>query len=1054
MSIIDQLTRMNANMDHEDHPLMVMGDTFNSSHMAFCFALGVENDNDLKFIVLGGNDSSLQAIRGLISVRTNRLFAGVANKEAYGYELNWRKRQIKIRDKFQFITTANKDGKKILIGFAENLQKEYVVSINKSRGKALQEYLQAPPYGLPILNEEWGESIYKYMEEKRMLHPVDLYLDKNEFKDITIAKVQLREKDSIDFLSSIIKECVVKFPEGKGNGEAMAKYDDLTPYLTDFSNAMLEDITSKDKPLHQPLEHNPLPCLDYYARELFPVQKHVVTGAVKALNSMAGILIHGEMSVGKSTIMTAVADAYNRNKGKEGYHACVMVPPTLTTQWANEEIKFLLPDAEVLLVKRAEDLIQYHEKWVKIGRPKPTKPTFFVVSFETMKQSSTIYSPIPKTLKTYKVKDKKGEERERVYKKGYYCPGCGQRLVTTKGTKEYDEIEQPNGKIKKVLRLTPGKTTDIVSLSSKTKATKECIRCGEQLFTYKVRTKRGSFLEWTKHEKDIIRAIEQGPKAVEQVMLKERMREHKARHDGRAFRKVATIDYIRRKMSRFFDISIVDEVHSAKGGDTAVGNAMGSLLSASKKFVCGTGTLFGGLAQDVFYTLYRCFPSRMKEMGFEYTDKAKWNECYGNVERTIYTPSEKQIALNKASRNSAEEGTKTKVVPGISPYVFSDFLLNTTINVRLKNVWPNPVELHNVPTIQCPIADGMEEVYKDLKQTFERLIDQYRGTSYQGQIYLRYIQTAVSYMDNPYSYPTVTMKHKELNKDIVLYEPPRISRAITTPKEKKLQDIVTREISENRPVMVFVNDTGSSNPDRDLQPRLKEVVERVEGAKAAILRSNTTDIHARTKWLREQIDAGVNVIICSTELVKVGLNLLFTPTIVFYQFSWSLFTLNQAARRHWRIGQTRECRTFYLATKDTMQEYVATIVARKNKSAEAMSGEATSDGLNALLGEDGDLQTMLIKGIKSGEDLSGTTEEWSAAASEETLRIMLNIGKRVDPVVEEVVETVTTIDLFTVSAELEQAVRDVGLAVVSLFEDVPADINTSWLEASTLFQIV
>lgn len=155
MSIIDQITRMNKNIDHEDHPLMVMGDTFNSSHMAFCFAMGVENNNELKFIVLGGNDSSLQALRGLISLKSNRLSVGVADKVAYGYELNWRKRQIKIRDKFQFITTANKEGKKILIGFAESVQNEYVVAINKQPGKALQEYLQAPPFGLPIL-EEWG----------------------------------------------------------------------------------------------------------------------------------------------------------------------------------------------------------------------------------------------------------------------------------------------------------------------------------------------------------------------------------------------------------------------------------------------------------------------------------------------------------------------------------------------------------------------------------------------------------------------------------------------------------------------------------------------------------------------------------------------------------------------------------------------------------------------------------------------------------------------------------------------------------------------------------
>jgi len=53
----------------------------------------------------------------------------------------------------------------------------------------------------------------------------------------------------------------------------------------------------------------------------------------------------------------------------------------------------------------------------------------------------------------------------------------------------------------------------------------------------------------------------------------------------------------------------------------------------------------------------------------------------------------------------------------------------------------------------------------------------------------------------------------------------------------------------------------------------------------------------------------------SQELVQVGLDLLCTPTLIFYQFSWSLFTINQAARRAWRIGQTEECRLYYLAVR-------------------------------------------------------------------------------------------------------------------------------------------
>jgi hypothetical protein len=55
------------------------------------------------------------------------------------------------------------------------------------------------------------------------------------------------------------------------------------------------------------------------------------------------------------------------------------------------------------------------------------------------------------------------------------------------------------------------------------------------------------------------------------------------------------------------------------------------------------------------------------------------------------------------------------------------------------------------------------------------------------------------------------------------------------------------------------------------------------------------------------------------------------------------------------------------------------LIAQKNKAAEAMNGDATSDGLNAMLGDTGDLQTLLIQNIKSGNQLKGSTEEWTQA---------------------------------------------------------------------------
>ena len=126
----------------------------------------------------------------------------------------------------------------------------------------------------------------------------------------------------------------------------------------------------------------------------------------------------------------------------------------------------------------------------------------------------------------------------------------------------------------------------------------------------------------------------------------------------------------------------------------------------------------------------------------------------------------------------------------------------------------------------------------------------------------------------------------------------------------------------------------------------------------------------------------------------MGLDLLCTPTLIYYQFSWSLYTLQQSSRRAWRIGQTEECRLYYLAYSNSYQQQMATLVAKKAAASKAVNGDVSSDGLSAMLGDEGDLQTMLLKSIKDGTlQLDGTAEEWIAEASERSKELIANISK-------------------------------------------------------------
>lgn len=425
-----------------------------------------------------------------------------------------------------------------------------------------------------------------------------------------------------------------------------------------------------------------------------------------------------------------------------------------------------------------------------------------------------------------------------------------------------------------------------------------------------------------------------------------------------------------------------------KAGLSAQGNSLGSLAAVSKKVIGGTGTLFGGKAEDIYYTLWRLFPHLMVENGYEYSNVKKWNQEFGNIETTVYNQGDQGEYSNKQSRGGVKR--TEKVLPGISPFVFGKFLIQNSVIVRLVDVWPDPVELVNVPTILVDMDEDLKPLYDDMVRTFEHAI-QTREDGY--KLYLPLTQTGIAYADNPFTYPSFSIKTDDGDRDLI-WSPESFPTGRILNKERKLQELIKGEMEEGRKSIVYVRDTGSSVEGRDIRPRLKSVLEQI-GAKVAILDTSSTKTNKRSEWLAKKIEKeGYDVVIVSQELVKVGLDLLCTPTLIFYQFSWSLFTINQASRRAWRIGQTEECRILYLAYSDSYQEQMASLIARKNKAASAINGEVSSDGLNAMLGDDGDLQSMLVKSIKQGKVLKGSTEEWTAAASDRAREILAGIGKK------------------------------------------------------------
>ena len=162
---------------------------------------------------------------------------------------------------------------------------------------------------------------------------------------------------------------------------------------------------------------------------------------------------------------------------------------------------------------------------------------------------------------------------------------------------------------------------------------------------------------------------------------------------------------------------------------------------------------------------------------------------------------------------------------------------------------------------------------------------------------------------------------------------------------------------------------------RDITGRMDDMLTR-HGFKVAVMKADSVAPERREAWVAEKVKQGVDVIICHPRLVQTGLDLVDFPTIVWYETDYSVYTMRQASRRSWRIGQTRPVKVIFMAYRNTLQADALKLVAKKLQSSLAVEGELPEDGL-AAYGDDGDdlMLALARKLVNGNEDDAADTVE-------------------------------------------------------------------------------
>ena len=376
--------------------------------------------------------------------------------------------------------------------------------------------------------------------------------------------------------------------------------------------------------------------------------------------------------------------------------------------------------------------------------------------------------------------------------------------------------------------------------------------------------------------------------------------------DRSKVRRYAVIDFIGRHLRTFFDFAIADEVHELKGGDTAQGNALGTLASAAKKTLVLTGTLLGGYADDAYEILFRLEASKMIEHGYEHREGVRpFMETYGLLETiTTIEPAENACSEAKVTR-------RVRRRPGASPLLFGDFLMPLAAFLSLEDI-AQALPPYREEVVRVEMDDVLKRAYQKLEEEIKEALRKHRGNP---SVISVGMNALLLYPDRPFKLGTLCGSEFDpetrRRERFVIAEPEDLDESVLYAKERRLLEEAKFSLSRGRKAHVFAVYTRT----RDVTRRLESILQR-EGIRVAVLTSDVKP-ELREAWYERQSRQGVQVVIGHPKLCCLGLDLLEYPDLFFWETGYSLYTLRQASRRSWRIGQREEVTVKYFAYANT-----------------------------------------------------------------------------------------------------------------------------------------
>ena len=779
--------------------------------------------------------------------------------------------------------------------------------------------------------------------------------------DAFVLNLKPEDANVVEVLEDGLKSGAIAIPGTvPGQPDGFDGVENVTGYLNTFGATVAQRIRGQFKPLFdpaaEPLSEEVLAVNDTIQANagysLYDAQLAVAEAVKRQLKRKKTALIVAECGSGKTKIGATALGAL------QGMHAAlsprsktfnlVMAPSHVTKKWVRE-IGETLPNTFAMVVKSITDFDRLYRAY-EAG----DKNVYAVFSKEKARDGYMRYPAV-----TY----------DRMAG-GFRCPDCGevvQMTISDDGTKYEVNADQ-------------------FYFQREHRGNHICKSCGSQLWSA---INPGRQIKWAKITDYgwVYREMAAQHKSrTKNERILSRLEEIAAHPDGYepvqgACRRYALSTYIKKKYRGRIDGLLCDELHEYNNA-SGQGDAMGELYGVSKMFVGMTATLINGYSSGIFHLLYRLVPGLMRKDDKPYNKPAWFDEEYGVVEN-IYEIVESDYNSN---RRTIKHKLRSKKLPGVSPLVYSRFLLEYTAFLSLSDMGKDLPDYEEIP-VPLDMPEKVREGYEYAEHILQKVLKSDRKAA--NKLLSAYLNLLTVYPDQPYDQPEIV---HPIDGDVIVKPANAACFEDILPKEEKVLEIVRDKVAAGGRVLVYTSWTRT-----DSQQKLLKLLTQA-GYRTEIL-ATTVPPNKREEWVEKRVRSGLQVLITNQKCVETGLDLNDFTTLIFYSMGFNLFTLRQASRRSWRINQAApRVEVYLLYYKDTMQAKAMKLMASKLAVAGIIEGTLSEEGL-AAMSDVRDLTSQMAKELSLG--IKDNVEDIAAAFKK---MAVINPERRARPAAQPVTE--------------------------------------------------